>query len=685
MTPSARVGSTGGSSRTRPQDSLIRHRTSALILTLPALILAVESLAAAPGPPEDNPGESRSSAQALKKLSIEELLNIEVTSVSKRPQKLAEAAAAINVITGDEIERSGASSFPEALRLADNLTIAQGTSASWSISARGFNAAVSNKLLVLIDGRSVYTPLFSGVIWNMQDYLLTDIDRIEVISGPGGTLWGANAVNGVINIISKNAKDTQGLYLETGGGFESQDSVGVRYGGMLASNVFLRAYGKYFDRAAEVLADGSSASDSWNRVQGGFRIDSDASEHNKLTLQGDVYTGNTNVQSDDKGKAGGGNLLGRWTHSVSEDTDTTLQLYYDRTHLVAPFPASGAIPAGNLTDDLDTYDVDFQSRFRWGERQRLVWGLGYRFTHDALENAPTVAFVPAHLDHGLFNAFVQDEIKLREKVFFTFGTKLEHNDYTGYEIEPSGRLQWNLTSARMIWAAVSRAVRMPARYDRDLYEPNPIYGVFLSGNSSFRSETVVAYEIGYRGQLGPKVSGSLSAYYNDYEHVRSLGLTPVTFLPVLFQNNLLVDSYGFELSADYQASDWWRLHAGYSLIKEDVRVAPGEVDLFNGLNETADPEQQVFVRSSMDFAHRTRCDVAFRWIDTVHNNSGPTPGTVPSYADVDIRVAWYATKNLEISIVGRNLLHDHHPEAGFPEPNREEVARSAYGKLALRF
>jgi iron complex outermembrane receptor protein len=685
MNPSAGVGSADASSRTNLQDSFTLHWASALFLALLALSLAIESAAAASAPPEDNARKSLSSAAALKKLSVEELLNIEVTSVSKRPQKLAEAAAAIQVITGDDIARSGASSFPEAMRRADNLIVAQGTSASWSLSARGFNAAVSNKLLVLIDGRSVYTPLFSGVIWNMQDYLLDDIDRIEVISGPGGTLWGANAVNGVINITSKNARETQGLYAEIGGGIESQEFAGARYGATLAPNVYFRVYGKYFDRAAEVLADGSSASDSWNRGQGGFRIDADASEQDTLTLQGDVYSGNTNVPSGDKGKASGGNLLGRWTHTVSADADTTLQVYYDRTHLGAPFPASGAIPAGTLTDDLDTYDVDFQSRLRWGERHQLVWGLGYRLTHDALENAPTVAFLPARLDRELFNAFVQDEIKLHEKVFLTIGTKLEHNDYTGYELEPSGRLQWNVTSKHMAWAAVSRAVRMPARYDRDLFEPNPSNGIFLSGNSSFRSETVLAYEIGYRGELGQTVSGSLSAFYNDYEHVRSLGLTPVTFLPVFFQNNLLADTYGLELSADYQASDRWRLHAGYTLLEEDVRVAPGEVDLFNALNETADPEQQVFVRSSMDLPYGTQLDVAFRWIDTVHNNAGPTAGTVPSYADVDIRVAWHATKNLEISIAGQNLLHDHHPEAGFPDPTREEIARSVYGKLALRF
>jgi iron complex outermembrane receptor protein len=262
---------------------------------------------------------------------------------------------------------------------------------------------------------------------------------------------------------------------------------------------------------------------------------------------------------------------------------------------------------------------------------------------------------------------------------------VEHNDYTGFEFEPSARLRWNVTDSDMMWMAVSRAVRMPARYDRDLFEPNPDFGVFLAGNTTFRSETVIAYELGYRGQLSERATTSLSAFYNDYDHVRSLGLTPVTFLPVFFQNNLRASTYGLELSVDYQALDWWRLHGGYTYLQEDVRVAPGAVDLFNTLNETADPEHQLFVRSSMDLARGATVDVALRWVDTVHNNSGPTPGMVPSYAEMDIRVAWNPSRRVEVSIVGQNLLHDRHPEAGFPDAAREEIARSVYGKLALRF
>jgi iron complex outermembrane receptor protein len=634
------------------------------------------------------PAGDKTNSQVLatyKKMSLDELMDQEVTSVAKQPQSYAQAPAAINVITGDEIRRSGASSIPEALRLADNLEVAQQNSHDWNISARGFNASQGNKLLVLIDGRAVYTPLYGGVLWNMQDYLLEDIDRIEVISGPGGTLWGANAVNGVINITSKSAKDTQGLYLEAGGGTELQDFTGFRYGGMLASNVFFRVYGKYFDLNDEVFANGNDASDSARKGQGGFRIDAEPSLQNVFTVQGDLYAGHENLPTGDE-RIGGGNILGRWTHTISDDSDTSLQAYYDRTHLSFPYGA----PLGTLVDDLDTYDLDFQHRFSLGERNKIVWGLGYRFTHEVEGNAHQVLFLPPIQDHSLFSGFLQDEIKLHEKLFLTLGTKLEHNDFTGFEVEPSARLQWNLTSKQMIWAAVSRAVRTPSRFDRDLDIPTflpPPLQTFQSGGTDFESETVIAYELGYRAQLGSKVSASISAFYNDYDHLRSLNPGPATnfFLPHVFANGLEGDTYGFELSTDYQILDWWRLHGGYDLLKENIHVKPGQTDLDNSLNETADPQQQFSIRSSMDLPFRTELDAAFRWVDIIHNNNGGTPGTVPSYGELDVRIGWHATKNLEISIVGQNLLHDQHPESGFPGSGQEQITRSVFGKIAWRF
>ena len=329
-----------------------------------------------------------------KKMNLQELMNVDVTSVAKEPQPYGQAPAAIDVITSDDILRSGASSIPEALRLADNLDVAQKNSQDWAISARGFNTALGNKLLVLIDGRSVYTPLYSGVFWDQQDYLLEDIDRIEVISGPGGTLWGANAVNGVINITTKDASETQGVYTEAGGGSELRDFAGVRYGGTLSSNVFFRVYGKYFDRSDEVYSNGNNAADSWRMGQGGFRIDDEASDQNHFTLQGDFYDGDENVDTGGSAIVNGNNVLGRWSHTFSEDSDLSLQMYYDRTHLADPIPADPLAPAGILTDDLDTYDLDFQDHFHLGDRNNIIWGLGYRFTHEEDDNAPALAFLP---------------------------------------------------------------------------------------------------------------------------------------------------------------------------------------------------------------------------------------------------------------------------------------------------
>jgi len=634
---------------------------------------------------------STPAVEAYKKMSLTQLMDLDVTSVAKQPEPYGQAPAAIQVITGDDIARSGASSLPEAMRLADNLEVAQKNSHDWAISARGFNTALANKLLVLMDGRSVYTPLFSGVFWDVQDYLLQDIDRIEVISGPGGTLWGANAVNGVINITSKSAKDTQGLYVEGGGGSQLRDFGGVRYGGVLTSNVYYRVYGKYFDRDNEVFGNGKDASDSWNMGRGGFRVDAEPSLQNKLTLQGDYYAGHENVPTGGRANVSGGNLLGRWSHTFSEDSDMSVQTYYDRTHLLDPVPAfvAGGVPlapAGLLMDDLDTFDLDFQHHFHLSSWNNIVWGIGYRFTHEVDMNAPALAFFPPTLDHNLFSAFLQDEIRLRDNLLLTLGTKIEHNDYTGVEVEPSGRLQWNVTSKQMVWAAVSRAVRTPSRIDRDFSEPGPSgLLVLLKGNPNFESETVIAYELGYRAQPTAKLETSLSTYYNDYDHVRSTTTNAATVFPLFFQNNVEGRTYGFELSATYQLLDWWRLHGGYDLLKEDLRIKPGKSDINNALNETADPQQQFSIRSSMDLPKNVSFDTTLRWVDELHNNNGATVGIVPSYFELDARIAWRPVKNLELSLVGQNLLHDRHPEYGFPGPAREEIVRSVYGKISWQF
>ena len=631
-----------------------------------------------------------SSIGELKQLNVEDLMNVQVTSVSRHPEKLIDAASAIQVITQDDIRRSGATSIPEALRLADNLQVAQKNSHDWAISARGFNTDLGNKLLVMIDGRTVYTPLYSGVFWDAQDYLLADIDRIEVISGPGGALWGANAVNGVINIITKSAADTQGVYAEGGGGTQPRSLGALRYGGSLGADTQFRVYAKYFQRGDEVLANGNDEPDAWSQARTGFRLDSQVASSDRLTLQGDYYDGHEHAQAGGVGDVSGENLLGRWTRTLSGDSDLTLQTYIDQTHLAdpaGPLTIGGVpiSPAGVLYDDLTTYDLDFQHRFPIGARNHVVWGLGFRLTHDAVIAAPAVGFLPPDLRQNLYSAFVQDEFKLRNNLELTLGTKLEHNAYTGFEYEPDARLSWTVDSTQAMWGAISRAVRTPSRIDHDLSEGVPPYFVILKGGSTFESETLLAYELGYRAQLSSKVSASVSTFYNQYDHVRSTSITPATLLPFFFANNLQGHTYGAEFSADYQVSEAWALHAGYTLLKEHLDVVPGQFDLSNARNETADPENQLSVRSSVTLPWRMELAGGLRWVDTLHTNNGPTPGTVPSYFELESRLAWHANDRLELSLVGQNLLHNHHPEYGFPDPSRPEIERSVYGKFAWRY
>ena len=632
---------------------------------------------------------SADSTGELKQMSLEELMDIQITSVARHPESLRQAAAAIQVITREDIRRSGASSIPEALRLAGNLEVARKNAHDWGISARGFNSSLANKLLVMIDGRTVYTPLYSGVFWDAQDYLLEDIDRIEVISGPGGTLWGANAVNGVINIITRSAADSQGLYAEGGGGTQLRGLAGARYGGMLAPDVGFRVYGKYFDRDDEVLADGARAGDGWHRAQGGFRVDSDASRANTFSAHGDFYAGHEGLNTGGAAQTAGGNLVGRWSHVVTTESDFSLQAYYDRTHLlipIVPFVLNGIelAPAGNLHDDLSTYDIDFQHRFSLGPRHHIVWGTGYRFSHDVVENAPAIAFLPTTLDRNLFSAFVQDQIAISAKLSLILGSKLEHNDYTGFEVEPNVRLQWTWTPNQTLWSAISRAARTPSRIDRDLTEPAPPRTLVLRGGRDYGSEYVTAYELGYRGEISSTMTGSLSTFYNEYRDVRSTSVTPGTILPLFFANNVAGHTDGLELSTRYQLADFWSLQVNYDYLQESLHVRPGQFDLGNAGNEMADPRHQAALRSSMSLATHLEVDASLRWVDALRFQNGSVTGEVPSYFELDTRIAW-VLERVELALVGQNLLHARHPEYGFVDPGREQIQRGVYGKISWRY
>src|SRR2546428_3253942 len=486
-----------------------------------------------------------SSLSALKKLSIEQLMNLQVTSVSKRPERLSQTAPASGVIRQRDIGRPGASSLAEARPLASNRRAAKVDSRQWAISARGFNGTTANKLLVLIDGRTIYTPLFSGVFWDVQEVPLEDIDRIEVISGPGATLWGANAVNGVINVITKDAKDTQGFLLTGGGGTEQHGFGTVRYGAALGSSVRARIYGRGFDRDATAFPSGQDAADDWHLEQGGFRMDWEASSASHATLQGDLYDGRIAQDSGGDIAVTGRDVIARWSRTLSEQSSLTAQLYYDRTHRDIP---------RLFGEDLDTYDVELQLSTRLGARHDLVWGLGYRNINDrtVVGADSTLAFLPTQVAREWFTGFVQDEIALvPNRVHVTLGTKIEHNDYTGFEIQPSGRVSWRLASSGLLWAAVSRALRTPSRIDRELFAPAKA-PYFLAGGPDFHSEEELAYELGYRYQRG-SVALSVATFYSRYHGLRSIEqVNPPNPVPLVIGNGQDGESYGGVATAEHQ-------------------------------------------------------------------------------------------------------------------------------------
>ncbi len=610
-----------------------------------------------------------SAAQALKQLSIEQLMNLEVTSVSRRPERLAQTASAIQVITHDDIRRSGASSLPEALRLASNLQVAQVDARQWAISARGFNSTTANKLLVLIDGRTIYTPLFSGVFWDAQQVALADVDRIEVISGPGATLWGANAVNGVINVITKDAKDTPGLMLSGGGGTELRGFGTARYGGSLGSAVRYRIYGTGFDRDPTALATGQEAPDDWHLGQGGFRADWDASTISHVTLQGDLYDGRIGQATAGDIAISGANVMAKWSRTISETSGLTGQLYYDRTHRNIP---------GTFGEDLDIYDVELQHQTRLGARHDLVWGLGYRLINDHVANTAALAFLPAHVARQWFTGFVQDEIALvPNRLHVALGTKVEHNDYTGFEIQPSGRVNWTLSPSATLWAAVSRAVRTPSRIDRELFAPGqPPY--FLAGGPGFHSEEELAYELGYRHQQG-SLALSVATFYSRYHGLRSLEqVNPPAPSPIVIGNGQDGESFGAELTAAYVLTSRWRVRAGYTELRVHIWPNPGSTDTSRGLTESQTPDRQLFVHSSVDLPARLRLDVGLRAIGEISRRQ------VPAYSELSARVTWQPTAKLDLSIVGQNLLNPRHVEFGVPA-TRRKIERGVYGLVEWRF
>ena len=615
--------------------------------------------------------EAAAPGDDLARLSLTDLANVDVTSVSKSSEGLQRAPASVYVITHEDIVRSGATRIPEALRLAPNLLVTQLTSSSYTISARGFGGSpgaqnFSNKLLMLIDGRSVYSPLFSGIYSDAQDVLLEDVERIEVISGPGATLWGANAMNGVINIITRASYLTQGSYLSAAAGNQEQDTSG-RFGGKANDDTSYRIYGMAFHRSSLQLGDGSPAGDAWSKGQGGFRLDWSTDE-NYVTVQGDVYRGLENQPGDDDLIISGGNMLARYQHRTDR-TELQVQAYFDQTQRVSP--------TGEGAFVVHTYDFEMQQSIAVGTIQRIVWGGGERVNGYGITNTATLLFVPPSRWLTLANAFMQDTIALSKSLNLVIGLKLEDDAYWGWTPLPDARASWQVSDRASVWAAASRAIRSPTPFDDDVVEKVGS-AVFLAANPRFRPEQVTAYETGLRTETSTALSVSLAAFYNVYDDLRTVEpASNSAFLPLYWGNLMRGDTYGLEAWANWQATDWWRLSPGVSWLREQLRFKSGASGLLGISQAGDDPSSHATVTSTMDLGHHTSFDASLRYVGAL-----PEPA-LPHYYDLDSRLAWRPSRALEVSVSGRNLLHARHSE--FAQPSGEYITRSILAETQWRF
>jgi iron complex outermembrane receptor protein len=634
-----------------------------LLALVASLVLALPAWAGPQGPGSE-----------LADLSIEELANIEITSASKKPERLIDAPASVFVITADDIRRSGAASLPEVLRLAPNLQVAQSSNTGYSISARGMlgsSNSAPNKLLVLIDGRSVYTPLFSGVFWDAQDVLLEDVERIEVISGPGGTLWGVNAVNGVINITTRSAHATGGTLAMLGGGNTGADA-GFRYGDTRGTASW-RVYGKVFGRSHSELASGARVDDARHQGQVGFRADWDRGS-DRVSVNGNAYRGEAgqpapglinvagSIQQLGDIRTEGANLAGRWEHGLDHAGTLMLQAYFDYTRREVP---------PSFTESLDIADIQFQHSLPAFGAHSLAWGLNYRYSWDRLTNSDVVAFLPADANQVWSSTFAQDDIALRDNLRLTLGTRVEHNPYTGSEWLPSARLAWKISPAHSVWASASRTVRAPSRLDVDAFVPGkPPY--VLAGGPQVRSEVAKVIELGYRGQPMDGLSYSVTVFHNKYDDLRTQELLP-SGREVAFGNLMQGQANGIEAWGRYQVTEQWRLSAGMTALHETFQRKPGSNDVASPRTTGFDPAHTLQLRSSYNV------DDAHEFELAVRNTGALALGPVPGYTAVDARFGWKLSNTLELSVSGQNL-NGSHAEFG-PVGTRIEVPRRVAVKV----
>jgi len=607
----------------------------------------------------------------LADLSLEELAALPVISVSKSAKPVSEASASVFVITGEDIRYAGSASLPEALRLAPNLQVARLDARNYAITSRGFNNPFENKLLVMIDGRTVYSPLFSGVYWDAQDVVLEDLQRIEVVSGAGGTMWGANAVNGVVNIVSRSSADTQGELLSIGTSADEQYA-SARYGGKLNgdNNGYYRVYVKHLQNDDTYAENGISTQTGFKRTQAGFRMDWDAAG-DKFTLQGDAYSGRLHQAGTDDIDISGANILARGGWQVSADSKLSVQAYVDHTERDQPLA---------FAQKMNTFDIELQHELAFGARQNIVWGAGYRYITDRINNDISFAFLPADVDMSWKNIFIQDEISVADKVKLTVGSKWEDNPYTGLEAMPGLKLGWEPDSTKLVWASLSRAVRSPSRIDRDLYAPvnpeiiNNVPQYTVGGGPDFVSEIAKVFEVGYRSQPVARVSWSITAFYSEYDKLRTLELNPKSS-GVVFKNMAEADTYGVEMWGAWQVFSDWRLQGGLAVQNVDVRLKPGSMDFSDATGlANGDPDYFWMLRSSYDVSAQIELNSMIRYVDEVKGFK------LPSYTALDVNISWAPIPQLELSLVGQNLLNGDHAEFG-SAPFRSEFGRAIFAKL----
>lgn len=614
-------------------------------------------------------------------------LQQEVTTVSGQQSTVGRSPAAVFVVTQEMIRRSGATTIPEVLRMVPGLQVSRISSSHWAITSRGFNTDIAgifstnNKLLVLIDGRTVYTPFFNGTYWDVQDVLLDDVERIEVIRGPGATIWGANAMNGVINVITKRAADTQGGLAKAGTGSTELGFASARIGGQSGNDLHYRVYGKWFERDTMFNAL-RPESDDWRQGRGGFRMDWTPTSCDLVTFQGDMYQGQSGFlntvpipDAGDDENVWGGNVLTRWTRTFSDDSDASLQLYYDR--------ADRKNNIGFLDQEYNTYDLDFRHHFPLTCRHNVVWGLGYRSVRDKLTSLTSppgtvLGFDPAERTYDTFSAFVQDEITLTDDLFLTVGSKVQHNDFTAWEVQPSVRLLYSPEPSWAAWAAVSRAVRTPSRIEHDGVIAAGV--PFLDFSRSFGSEELVAYELGYRSQPESWFSWDAALFFNQYSHLASLRVTPLTVLPIVNANDNTGEGYGTELTAQVDITPAWRVTGSYSFLQLQIHPGASSVDFLGSRGEAVEgssPHNQVYVMSSHDLSKALELDFMGRYVDEL-----PFQQT-SSYIELDVRLAWRPTCCSELAVVGQNLLNPHHREFGGASGN--EIERGVYGMVTRKW